>query len=131
MICLFYSNLFISHPQLILESYKQKLANKEPIDEDLLKLIKTVEQETNINVTNNLSLNNPTKNSMNNTMKNNNKLNNNHNSAAINYIKPELSGKLMVLHRMMLMIQLMKIGDRIVIVSNYTSTLDLIEQMCW
>ena len=40
------------------------------------------------------------------------------------------SGKLLVLYRMMLTLRALKTGERIVVVSNYTQTLDLIEAMC-
>ena len=43
---------------------------------------------------------------------------------------PELSGKFYVLYRLMETLRAMKQGDRIVIVSNYTTTLDLVETMC-
>ena len=43
---------------------------------------------------------------------------------------PELSGKMLVLSRMMQTMRASKQGERIVIVSNYTQTLDLIQQMC-
>lgn len=42
----------------------------------------------------------------------------------------DVTGKLLVLHRMMMTMRATKNGERIVIVSNYTSTLDLIELMC-
>ncbi len=45
-------------------------------------------------------------------------------------VDPERSGKLFVLYRMMLTMRAMKTGERIVIVSNYTSTLDLIGKLC-
>ena len=46
------------------------------------------------------------------------------------YINPEESGKLYVLYRLMQTMRAMKEGERIVVVSNYTSTLDLIEKLC-
>ena len=45
-------------------------------------------------------------------------------------VDPERSGKLLVLFRMMQTMRAEKKGDRIVIVSNYTSVLELIEAMC-
>lgn len=44
--------------------------------------------------------------------------------------RPELSGKFYVLYRLMETLRAMRQGDRIVIVSNFTSTLDLVEAMC-
>lgn len=44
--------------------------------------------------------------------------------------RPELSGKFFVLYRLMETLRAMRLGDRIVIVSNYTSTLDLVDAMC-
>lgn len=46
------------------------------------------------------------------------------------YINPEESGKLYVLYRLMQTMRAMREGERIVVVSNYTSTLDLIEKLC-
>jgi SNF2 family DNA or RNA helicase len=63
-----------------------------------------------------------------------NKLNGNFgggsNSSGLDYVDPEQSGKMAVLYRMMQAMKATKNGERIVIVSNYTSTLDLIESMC-
>lgn len=46
------------------------------------------------------------------------------------YLDPEQSGKMAVLFRMMQAMRVVNKQERIVIVSNYTSTLDLIETMC-
>ena len=45
-------------------------------------------------------------------------------------VDPHRSGKLLVLYRMMHTMRTLKNGERIVVVSNYTSTLDLVESMC-
>ena len=45
-------------------------------------------------------------------------------------IDPEQSGKMYVLYRLMQSLQSMMEGDRIVVVSNYTQTLDCIGNMC-
>lgn len=45
-------------------------------------------------------------------------------------VRQELSGKMELLYAIMKQIQVSKSGDRIVIISNWTSTLDLIEKMC-
>lgn len=45
-------------------------------------------------------------------------------------VDPELSGKMLVLYRMMSTMRASKSGERIVIVSNYTTTLDLIQTLC-
>jgi DNA repair and recombination RAD54-like protein len=46
------------------------------------------------------------------------------------WVDPDQSGKLFVLFRMMQTLRVNKQGERIVIVSNYTQTLDLIEKLC-
>lgn len=46
------------------------------------------------------------------------------------FMNPFESGKLLVLFRMLQTMRAMRNGDRIVIVSNYTSTLDVIEDLC-
>ena len=46
------------------------------------------------------------------------------------HVDPDQSGKLLVLHRMMATLRALKTGERIVVVSNYTQTLDLVETMC-
>lgn len=46
------------------------------------------------------------------------------------YVNPEESGKLLVLYRLMQTMRATKEGERIVIVSNYTTVLNLIERMC-
>jgi DNA repair and recombination RAD54-like protein len=45
-------------------------------------------------------------------------------------VRQELSGKMELLYSIMKQIQASKSGDRIVIISNWTSTLDLVEKMC-
>ena len=45
-------------------------------------------------------------------------------------VRPEWSGKMFVLYRLMKEMRKPGIGDKIVIVSNYTQTLDLIGNMC-
>eukprot|EP00929_Paragymnodinium_shiwhaense_P014730 TRINITY_DN122693_c0_g1_i1.p1 TRINITY_DN122693_c0_g1~~TRINITY_DN122693_c0_g1_i1.p1 ORF type:complete len:987 (+),score=288.74 TRINITY_DN122693_c0_g1_i1:207-3167(+) len=45
-------------------------------------------------------------------------------------VREELSGKLLLLHSMLLSIKASRSGDKIVIISNWTSTLDVIEKMC-
>lgn len=83
-----------SHPKLILETYKEKVKNRETIDEDLNKLVSLIP------------------------------------SSSANIIQPEHSGKLWVLYRMLSTMKILTPSERIVIVSNYTSTLDLIELLC-
>jgi len=122
-----------------METYTQRLKNNDPIDEDLLRLIQLLEREmqlnsltipqgskvlnnglNKLNVSSNCSLRNGTNLKSNSAPQSNNST----------YINPELSGKLLVLYRLMGMMRAVKQGERIVIVSNYTSTLDLIEKMC-
>jgi len=45
-------------------------------------------------------------------------------------VHPELSGKLALLHGLLVSIKESGSGDRVVIISNWTQTLDLIEKMC-
>jgi DNA repair and recombination RAD54-like protein len=45
-------------------------------------------------------------------------------------VHEELSGKLQLLHSILVQIKASKSGDRIVIISNWTTTLDVIEKMC-
>ena len=93
-----------------MEAYQNKLSNREEVDEDLMKLIELLKTETSLST----------------LTKGTNQVR----CAVTSLIKPELSGKLLVLHRMMSMMRAAKQGERIVVVSNYTQTLDLIEQMC-
>ncbi|CAJ1380450.1 unnamed protein product [Effrenium voratum] len=45
-------------------------------------------------------------------------------------VREELSGKLALVHQILSAIRASKSGDRIVLISNWTQTLDLIERMC-
>ena len=51
-------------------------------------------------------------------------------SAASSSINPYDSGKFVVVYRLMLTMRVYTPHDRIVLISNYTSTLDLLERMC-
>jgi len=50
--------------------------------------------------------------------------------AKVKPVHEELSGKLLLLHRMLLTMRILGNGDRVVLVSNWTATLDLIEKLC-
>lgn len=119
-----------------METYSQRLKNNENIDEDLQKLVELVQSElqsSSISFTSR-----PTSNQQSKARPGliPSKLNRNNipdramSSMTPSHVNPDLSGKLLVLHRLMAMMRAVKNGERIVIVSNYTSTLDLIEKMC-
>lgn len=50
--------------------------------------------------------------------------------AKVKPVHEELSGKLLLLHRMLSTMRTSDSGERVVLVSNWTATLDLIEKMC-
>eukprot|EP01038_Epipyxis_sp_PR26KG_P013185 gene13185-17668_t len=111
-----------SHPQIILESYKSKVSAKEAIDDDLAAIVELIPNNHSKSISNNSNYNRM--HSLGSIKPNNNSNNNNER------LDPELSGKMLVLYRMMQTMRALKNGERIVIVSNYTQTLDLIEKMC-
>ena len=43
---------------------------------------------------------------------------------------PELSGKLALVHNILTIVRDAPAGDKVVIISNWTSTLDVVEKMC-
>jgi len=107
-----------------MESYKKKLQCNEKIDEDLASLVaimrandKTESAPTSEVCSSTVNRRGVVKPPV-------------AHSSSPSLVDPELSGKLLVLFRMMQTMKAMKSGERIVIVSNFTSTLDLIEQMC-
>jgi DNA repair and recombination protein RAD54 and RAD54-like protein len=51
-------------------------------------------------------------------------------ASSVSSVDPEQSGKMLVLFRLMQSLRAMNEGDRIVVVSNYTQTLDVIGTMC-
>jgi DNA repair and recombination protein RAD54 and RAD54-like protein len=93
-----------NHPQLIYETYLEKLQNREKIDDEFANLAKIFESEV--------------------------KVVSNGNKKVLPPLNPELSGKLFVLFRLMQTMKSLNTGEKIVIISNYTQTLDLIQQMC-
>lgn len=113
-----------------MDCYRQKVAAKEPIDDDLAAIAEMF----------------PTSNSAGNNHNHNNTSTSNKTASALRnpksfpsassscggkgHVDPEQSGKMLVLHRMMCTMRALKNGERIVIVSNYTMTLDLIERLC-
>ena len=103
-----------SHPQLIQDTYASKVKAGES-DELLQEVVKVADSNTQTNaMTTAQGRYGPITTSASTTTR----------------VDPNRSGKLLVLYRMMLTMRALKNGERIVIVSNYTSTLDLIEAMC-
>lgn len=111
-----------SHPHLILEQYNRKLADKEPIDDDLAAMVELIPRPSapviNKPAGGGSRLDQLKSRSLQQA------------SSSDVYIDPEQSGKMAVLFRMMQAMRAVQRGERIVVVSNYTSTLDLIEAMC-
>lgn len=109
-----------SHPKLIYDQYLKKKAEKEDMDEDLQVLGKilsahfsthTAKVATSKPVSRFGASRPPV-------------------TTLDSFVDPELSGKMLVLYKMMQTMRILKPQERIVVVSNYTSTLDLIEVLC-
>jgi DNA repair and recombination RAD54-like protein len=114
-----------------MDCYRQKVAAREPIDDDLAaiaEMFPTADRPSNQSKT---STSNKTVSALRNP-----KLfpsgggGGGGGSGCGGHIDPEQSGKMLVLYRMMCTMRALKNGERIVIVSNYTMTLDLIERLC-
>lgn len=114
-----------SHPQLILDQYNNKLKNKEVIDDDLTAIAQLIPTMTSSSLggASNSSFGGQ-------QQKPKSMLLGNKGSNSGTLIDPNQSGKMTVLHRMMQTMRAINKSERVVIVSNYTSTLDLIEAMC-
>ncbi len=145
--------IFHSHPRMLLDSYKTKLENKEEIGEELLALVSILVaagvgagagSSVGSRMSDRTSGSTGTKaggnfgNSLVRKMPQTN---------SSDWVDADLSGevlnesvglcvilwnvgKLLVLNRMMLTLRAMKTGERIVVVSNYTQTLDIVEKLC-
>jgi superfamily II DNA/RNA helicase len=126
-----------SHPKLILESYQKKLQDKEPIEEDLRALVELIPKTTAPSSSSSSFKTKPIQ-SFNSKATRATPAgsssasfpSSSSSSLVDEYVDPEQSGKMTVLFRMMQAMRATQNGERIVIVSNYTSTLDLIEAMC-
>jgi SNF2 family DNA or RNA helicase len=129
-----------SHPRLILDSYNAKIQCNEPIDDDLRNLVKLVPSTTaSSGVSSGLAPGSITGSSrLAGLLQNRRSLlltaagggGSKKGDSNGGWLDHEQSGKMIVLHRMMSTMRAMKQGERIVVVSNYTMTLDLIETMC-
>lgn len=100
-----------------MDCYRRKVAAKEPIDDDLAaiaEMFPTADHPSNQSKT---STSNKTVSALRNPK-----------SWQRRWV--EQSGKMLVLYRMMCTMRALKNGERTVIVSNYTMTLDLIERLC-
>lgn len=128
-----------SHPSLIADTLKAKIDANEKVDKDLLdtvKIIRDYEIESP-----SITLKGKGK-AFDNISKPTRSLHNSSNANAEyvdgmrlleqlnSYLDVSHSGKLLVLHRLMGTMRVLDRTERIVIVSNYTQTLDVIERMC-
>ena len=131
-----------SHPRLIVESYKSKLEAGEKPDSDLENLVKIIREHELESRKN--GHNSEFKTKMENkfaakaqsgaTVRMSTSAGSSRTSPLLDdfsdYVDVSQSGKLFVLHRLMLTMRVLNKSERIVIVSNYTQTLDIIERMC-
>lgn len=137
-----------SHPNIVLEAYNAKVSAKEAVDDDLRALVDIIRKHNAENGGGGAKAIAAGNNQNNNTK--NNALfggrlhlstragfgtsavssSSSSSSSSGQYIDPDQSGKMSALFRMIQTMRALKQGERIVVVSNYTQTLDLIEQMC-
>ena len=115
-----------SHPRLLLDSYNEKLKRGET-DDVLQAACATV---TDLSLTALLKTNEAPASKDVSMRSNRSGYAPKGNEADGKVVDPSLSGKLFVLYRLMLTMRALKNGERIVVVSNYTSTLDLVDTMC-
>ena len=111
-----------------MDCYRQKVASKEPIDDDLAAIAEMFPTADHPNNQHKSSTSNKTVSALRNPKSF--PSGGSGSGSGGGYIDPEQSGKMLVLHRMMCTMRALKNGERIVIVSNYTMTLDLIERLC-
>lgn len=107
-----------NHPHLIVETQKKKLSERVD-DPELAALVGIIRDYQSKNTSMYRS---------NNTSSNAQKQKTG--SSDDNFVDPFLSGKMFVLYRLMQTMRALKSGERIVIVSNYTATLDIIQKLC-
>lgn len=127
-----------SHPKLILDTYNNKIANKEEVDDDLRRIVALIPKDIGARKGSGPQQAAPSKALVSVGAKSSLSIrsglisakSSGDSSGGGSYIDPELSGKMLVLYRMMQTMRLSKQGERIVVVSNYTQTLDMIESMC-
>jgi len=108
-----------NHPHLIVETYKKKLSER--VDDPELSAL--------VDIIRDYQAKNASLYRSNNTSNNGQKQKSGSSSDDI-FVDPYLSGKMFVLYRLMQTMRALKTGERIVIVSNYTATLDIIQKLC-
>lgn len=114
---------------MIVDSYNAKLASNEEIDEELKSLVDLVPKASSKSATSSTGATTSKFGINRSSIYNKSSLLGN-NQSSKESIDPEQSGKMIVLFRMMQTMRALKNGERIVVVSNYTQTLDLIQQLC-
>lgn len=146
--------LICSHPRMLIAAYDAKKKAGEPIDEELSALVELVQADarskqgdSGVNNSEHMPAVSKKNTCFGNAFKS---ISHTAKSASSGYrslrggvsgnvvptsgsegpIDPYESGKFLVLYRLMLTMRVLTPTDRIVVVSNYTSTLDLLQQMC-
>ena len=113
-----------------MDCYHQKLAAKEPIDDDLKAISEMFPKSGASNNQQQPVSSSTTRSNLHSSKSLHSNSSSSNGSCGGSRVDPEQSGKMLVLYRMMCTMRALKSGERIVIVSNYTMTLDLIEQLC-
>lgn len=119
------------HPQMIIDAHRTKSSNDQECDEELQDLVDIINKsgalESRPKASSSSSSNSSSNNSYGMMNRRGSLIGQSSRDLPVDY---EQSGKLTVLVRLMQTLRAMKEGDRIVIVSNYTNTLDIIENLC-